>query len=153
MKIICPSCLTSYIMIKSAKKVYERLLRCSTCGNTWQYKKIIDQTLDSTDSSRRKHNYKIFGTNINFLLDKKILEHPNYVKIDVDGIEHLVLSGGIEILKNVKEILIELPGVWDEQTNTSNKLLIESGFTLTKDHKFDPITNPTVAANQIWKRL
>jgi len=62
MKIICPSCLTSYIMIKSAKKVYERLLRCSTCGNTWQYKKIIDQTLDSTDSSRGKHNYKIIDS-------------------------------------------------------------------------------------------
>ena len=62
MKIICPSCLTSYIMIKSVKKVYERLLRCSTCGNTWQYKMINDQTLDSTDSSRRKNNYKIFDS-------------------------------------------------------------------------------------------
>ena len=100
-----------------------------------------------------KFEYSTVSIKLNDAINIFNIKFPDYIKIDVDGIEHLVLSGGIEILKNAKEILIELPGVWDEQTNTSNKLLIESGHTLVKDHKFDPVTNPTSVANQIWKRL
>ena len=33
--------------------------------------------------------YTILGTSINYLLENKILEIPDYIKIDVDGIEHL----------------------------------------------------------------
>ena len=62
MKIVCPSCLTNYIIIQSSKQVFGRLLRCSTCGNTWHYKEVIDQTLDPTMSSRRKYNYKIIDS-------------------------------------------------------------------------------------------
>ena len=38
-------------------------------------------------------NYRLFGTTINYLLEKKILKIPDYIKIDVDGIEHLILEG------------------------------------------------------------
>ena len=31
-------------------------------------------------------NYKLFGTTINYLLDNNILEIPDFIKIDVDGI-------------------------------------------------------------------
>lgn len=34
-----------------------------------------------------------------------------------------------------------------------NKILLESGLKLVKDHDYNQITNPLVAANQIWKRL
>ena len=34
-------------------------------------------------------SYQTLGTSINYLIDNKILEVPNYIKIDVDGIEHL----------------------------------------------------------------
>ena len=46
------------------------------------------------------HAYKLFGININYLLDKKILKFPNYIKIDVDGIEHKILLGANNHLKN-----------------------------------------------------
>ena len=46
-----------------------------------------------------KNSYKIYGTSINYLLDNKILEAPDYIKIDVDGIEHLILLGQISISK------------------------------------------------------
>ena len=78
---------------------------------------------------------------------------PDYIKIDVDGNEHLVLSGGKETLKKVKEVLIELPGVWKEQTNVSHDILLESGFTLIKKHNFDLVKNPNGSANEIWKRI
>lgn len=81
------------------------------------------------------------------------LEIPDYIKIDVDGNEHLVLNGGKKTLKKVKEVLIELPGVWEEQTNKSHKILLESGLKLVKNHNFDLITNPNGSANEIWKRI
>ena len=37
--------------------------------------------------------YDLFGVNIKFLLDNKLLDIPDYIKIDVDGIEHLILEG------------------------------------------------------------
>ena len=55
-----------------------------------------------------KNQYKIFGTSINYLLTEKILEIPNYIKIDVDGLEHLILEGANKFLKNeeLKEISV-----------------------------------------------
>ena len=41
--------------------------------------------------------YSLFGTTINYLIENKILEIPDYIKIDVDGIEHLILVGGNNI--------------------------------------------------------
>ena len=42
-----------------------------------------------------KMEYKIFGTTINYLVQNKILDTPNYIKIDVDGLEHLILRGDV----------------------------------------------------------
>ena len=44
-------------------------------------------------SFKSEMNYTLFGTNINYLLDNELLEIPDYIKIDVDGIEHLILDG------------------------------------------------------------
>ncbi len=63
------------------------------------------------------HNYKIYGTTINYILDNKILDLPDYIKIDVDGIEHLILKGGNKYLKNekIKSISIEVNEAFDDQ--------------------------------------
>jgi FkbM family methyltransferase len=55
-------------------------------------------------------NYKILGNTINNLLKSKILRIPNYIKLDVDGIEHLILEGGDKYLKNknIKGLCIEI---------------------------------------------
>ena len=36
--------------------------------------------------------YKIFGMSIDYLVQSNILEKPNYIKIDVDGIEDEILQ-------------------------------------------------------------
>lgn len=79
-----------------------------------------------------KNNYKIFGTNINYLLDNKILEIPDYIKIDVDGLEHFILKGGNKYLnnKNIKSILIELNENFNEQLNEVLYMLNSNGFNL-----------------------
>tara|TARA_B110000967_G_C18796293_1_gene515939 strand:+ start:167 stop:958 length:792 start_codon:yes stop_codon:yes gene_type:complete len=76
------------------------------------------------------NQYKLFGTKIDYLIDNKILDVPNYIKIDVDGIEHLILEGGKELLKNkdLKEISIEFDIMLTKENNQIIKLLEESGF-------------------------
>ena len=69
------------------------------------------------------NKYKIFSTSINQLIKDKILEVPNYVKIDVDGLEHLILEEADEILNSDKlqEILIEINENYDTQFKKSLK--------------------------------
>ena len=57
-----------------------------------------------------KQKYRIFGTSIDNLVENEVIELPNYVKIDVDGIEDLILEGANKILSNetLKSLSIEL---------------------------------------------
>mgnify|MGYP001977901937 CR=1 FL=1 len=56
------------------------------------------------------NNYQVYGTTINYLLKSNILLIPDYIKIDVDGLEHFILEGGDKFLgnKKVKSISIEI---------------------------------------------
>ena len=60
---------------------------------------------------------------------KKILniEPPGFLKIDVDGIEHLILEGGVEVLKSVKSILLEVNDNFEDQSKMIKKRLNEYG--------------------------
>ena len=78
-----------------------------------------------------ENNYFILGTSINSLIDDNTLQVPNYLKIDVDGIEHLILQGANKYLKhkNLKGISIELNKNFKEQFDKSFKILQDNGFT------------------------
>ena len=79
-----------------------------------------------------KQKYKILGTSINYLLDSKILEPPNYIKIDVDGIEHMILSGADKHLTdiNIKSILVELNENFEEQYDSVLRIMSQNKFKL-----------------------
>jgi len=80
-----------------------------------------------------KTRYSLLGTTMNYFIENSILEIPDYIKIDVDGIEHLILEGGNKFLSNkkVKSISIEMSEKFEEQYN---KILI-----LMKKFNFDVI--------------
>ncbi len=61
--------------------------------------------------------YTTFGTTLDYLIENNILEVPNYIKIDVDGIEHLILDGAKNFLKNkkIKSLSIEINENFKEQ--------------------------------------
>ncbi len=86
----------------------------------------------SGDDFKTNNQYKLFGTSIDYLIENKILEVPNYIKIDVDGIEHLILRGGINLLKNseLKSISIELNENFKDQYNEVKKIMQNSNFSL-----------------------
>tara|TARA_B110000238_G_C15903610_1_gene343142 strand:- start:6 stop:683 length:678 start_codon:yes stop_codon:yes gene_type:complete len=73
---------------------------------------------------------------------------PNYMKIDVDGIEHLILEGCESILKTVNSVLIEINDDFEEQANDSEKYLLQAGLVLKE--KFDLGTESQY--NQLWVR-
>lgn len=87
------------------------------------------------------NQYRILGTTINFLLKNNILEAPNYVKIDVDGIEHLILSEASILLKNKKlnSICIELNENFKLQHRTALKIL-KKNFVFDKKIRSEIIT-------------
>ncbi len=78
------------------------------------------------------NKYKIFGTSINFLLDNNILKIPNYIKIDVDGIEHLILQGASKYLSNpkIRSLSIELNENFKEQLETVFEIMKENNFNI-----------------------
>ena len=45
------------------------------------------------------NSYKIYGTSIDFIIKNKIIDFPDYVKIDVDGIEDKILNSAQSLLK------------------------------------------------------
>ena len=58
------------------------------------------------------------------------IPQPNYIKIDVDGIEHLILLGAHDLLSKVDGVLIEINEGFHEQAGQCNKLLLEAGLVL-----------------------
>ena len=73
---------------------------------------------------------------------------PNHIKIDVDGIEHLILSGAFQTLRNVKSVLVELDQSFSTQTAEATRYLDEAGFSLTNANDISDKRQ----SNQIWTR-
>jgi len=79
-----------------------------------------------------KNSYKILGSSIKYLISQNILKLPNYIKIDVDGIEHLILKGAGDYLsdKKLKSISIEINENFKEQYDQVTEIMKKSNFNL-----------------------
>ena len=77
-------------------------------------------------------NYNIFGTSINSLINQEILGLPNYIKIDVDGIEHLIIEGADKYLKDptISEILVEINENFFDQKKYILNMMKKNNFKL-----------------------
>jgi FkbM family methyltransferase len=79
---------------------------------------------------------------------------PDYIKMDVDGIEHLVLKGGMPVLSKTKGILIEINDKFNTQANEADLYLREAGFTFKEKRHAEYFDVATTAEkytyNQIW---
>jgi len=86
-----------------------------------------------------ENKYKIFGTNINYLIKNNILPTPNYIKIDVDGIEHLILEGAKDCLGNseIKSMSIELNENFKDQLNNTLKIMEKYNFKIKHKKRAD----------------
>ena len=94
-------------------------------------------------------SYLSVGSTMDYLTKFLFLPSPKYIKIDVDGIEHLILKGGIETLRKTKEVLIEIQNSFEEQKSTCEKILHSLHFKLI-DH--GTYMGEDISVNQIWRR-
>ena len=99
-----------------------------------------------------KMKYKILGTTIKNLLDNNILEIPNYIKIDVDGIEHLILEGAGEYLKDkrIKSLSIEINEDFKEQYNKVIEIMDQNEFKLLHKKHNDEMFNNSKKFSKVF---
>ena len=102
----------------------------------------VDYELDfSLNKKKFKLSQGIFCTSLNDLIEKWNFQIPNYLKIDVDGAEDLVIKGASSLMSNktLREIFIEIDNknkklkntilrygfevVWEEQKQTNTDIL------------------------------
>tara|TARA_Y100000816_G_scaffold172725_1_gene124155 strand:+ start:341 stop:1204 length:864 start_codon:yes stop_codon:yes gene_type:complete len=103
-----------------------------------------------------KNSYKVFGNNINNLIENKILEIPDYIKIDVDGIEHLILEGADKYLNSdkIKSISVELNEDFIDQKKRVKKILLDNNFLFVSKNKGEDNPNSKILStyNYIFQK-
>ena len=80
---------------------------------------------------------------------------PSHIKMDVDGIEHLILSGGGTVLKQVTELAIEVNEDFVEQSKNVKKHCEKAGLIFRErrhSEMFESDARFRNTYNQIWYR-
>ena len=97
--------------------------------------------------------YKMMGLNPDHAVASGLVPQPDYIKIDVDGIEHEILRGMRDTLSSVKAVLVEVDVAEKGQREACGTLLSSAGLKLAlkKPYYLNGIKEP-VSENQIWTR-
>lgn len=93
---------------------------------------------------KARQKYRIFGTTMDAMIEERCLEIPDYIKIDVDGLEHLILEGGDKLFENkkVKSVLIEVNENFKIQKETVLKFMLNHNFKfITKENNPENLSN------------
>ena len=76
------------------------------------------------------------------------IPYPDHIKIDVDGLEHIILLGAQKVIKRAKTVLIEINDNFTEQKSLSEKLMLDAGFKVVNKVHTESLKQPTF--NQFW---
>ena len=80
---------------------------------------------------------------------------PHYIKMDVDGIEHLLLEGGIKVIEQVRGLIIEVNEDFGEQADNVQRYLTDAGLVFKEKRNsmmFENNERFGHCYNQIWNR-
>lgn len=101
--------------------------------------------------------FKTIGVPLDFLFTSGVVkDQPSLLKIDVDGIEHLILSGAVQVLKNpnLLSVLVEVNDKFDNLSTQVSEILTSSGFSF-QEKQHSAMFNCgdfSNSYNQIWIR-
>lgn len=108
------------------------------------------------EAIRQVFEFQTIGLSMDDAAQKMAIPTPDYIKMDVDGLEHFILKGGPVVLRGVKGVLIEVNDDFHEQAEQCRKLLSESGLVLKEKRISEIIASSTTGFqncyNQIWTR-
>ena len=102
-----------------------------------------------------KTSSNVLGFSLDWMLENDVIEIPNLIKLDVDGIEHIILQGAQKVLThpNCKSILVEVDDSFSEQSETVSELLTSYGYILRDKLHGKSTENSklfSTSYNQIW---
>ncbi len=99
--------------------------------------------------------FRTIGLSADEFVTKLGVPYPDYIKMDVDGIEHLILRGAGEVLKRARSIQIEINDAFATQAQESRRLLEASGLRLVSKSHSELIEGSRAfncTFNQVWAR-
>jgi FkbM family methyltransferase len=105
----------------------------------------------------QEFTFQTMGCTLDQAVDLLHLPQPNYIKMDVDGVEHIILNKGSKVLKKIQGILVEINDNFIRQKKQSRIALEEAGLTLVEKNQLGRLegSRPSLqnVYNQIWKRI
>lgn len=108
------------------------------------------------EAIRQVFEFQTIGLSMEDAVQRLAIPKPDYIKMDVDGLEHFILKGGPAVLLDIKGILIEVNDDFHEQAEQCQKLLSEAGLVLKEKRNSEMIASSTTGFqncyNQIWTR-
>ncbi len=108
------------------------------------------------EAIRKVFEFQTMGLPMDAACDMFGIPQPEFIKMDVDGIEHLILAGGTSVLKAVKEVLIEVNDDFRDQAEGCERLLKAAGLSMKHKLHSEMIESSTTGFqntyNQIWVR-
>ena len=100
--------------------------------------------------------FQTLGLTMEDAVHRLKLPQPDYVKMDVDGIEHIILRAGGSVLRAVRGLLLEINDDFHEQAEQSRELLTAAGLSLVGKKQSELVASEMPGFertfNQIWKR-
>lgn len=100
--------------------------------------------------------FQTIGLSMEDAVQRLQIPRPDFIKMDVDGLEHIILKGGTDVLRSIKGILIEINDDFHEQAEQCERLLRDAGLILKDKRHSEIIGNSTTGFqhcyNQIWER-
>ena len=103
---------------------------------------------DSGNKINSNFIYNTVGFDIDNLTELTKIPYPDHIKIDVDGLEHIILLGAQKVIKRAKTVLIEINDNFTEQKSLSEKLMLDAGFKVVNKVHTEALKQPTF--NQFW---
>jgi FkbM family methyltransferase len=103
---------------------------------------------------RKIFEFRTIGISMLDAVESLKIPQPEYIKMDVDGIEHLILKGGPAILANVKGVLVEIDEDFEKQAVESAHYLSKAGLVLKEKRHADMFEHSIYknSYNQTWHR-
>ena len=94
-------------------------------------KNMHEGVADNVVGNKGNYYHGCVEIHLDYLVGKKVLPQPDYIKIDVDGFEDRVFKGAIATIQQAKSVLIEI----DQKHEHVVSNIINLGLRLESKHK------------------
>jgi FkbM family methyltransferase len=94
-------------------------------------KNMYEGVAENKVGQRGEYYHGCTEMHLDFLVEKKILPQPDYIKIDVDGFEDKIIKGSLATMQKCKSVLVEI----NHKHKQYIQDVIDAGLKLKSKHK------------------